>query len=53
MGLTGRLGRAWVGAWVVDGMGGFGNNVVLFYLDVGVGVRRIGELGPGHWGDLI
>ena len=37
--MTGKLGHAWVGAWH-----GF-----LYYLGVGVGGIRIGELGPGHW----
>ena len=35
---------AWAGAWV-DACWG-----VFYYLDVGgMGRRRIGELGPGHW----
>ena len=38
LGLTGKLGRAWVGAWVgawVHGCG-VGMNAELYYLDVGV-----------------
>ena len=41
----GKLGRAWVGAWVVHGcmvVGGFLNGV-LYYLG-------IGEVGSEHWG---
>ena len=41
----GKLGHAWGGAWVGD-VGGGG----VKYLDVGGGGRRIGELGPDHWG---
>ena len=39
LGLTGKLGRAWVGAWYVHGMAhGLGGCLkgVLYYLSVGV-----------------
>ena len=52
-GLTGKLGRAWVGAWVGSWVlheymviGGFTNDV-LYYLEFG---GDLVVVGPGHWG---
>ena len=50
LGLMGKLGHAWGGAWVGDVGGPGGGGLNTWMLELWGGGRRIGELGPGHWG---